>query len=234
MMIQRLHLSARNLPKQRYFYTQTLGLALLDASQTSFTFQAGASRITFEQAGKTETPHYHFAFNIPENQLTEAKAWLQSRTSLLAKDGADEFLFAPAWNAEGIYFQDLDGNVLEFICRHNLATATAAPFGVESIICVSEVGLVAPEVAPVVGLLAQTAGMEVWQEAGPDFKALGTETGLFILVKEGRSWFPTQLPAKASDLQVIFRHRSRNFLLKGTEGTVQIKELIQEKEEILA
>ncbi|KAA3438614.1 VOC family protein [Rufibacter hautae] len=234
MLIQHLHLFARNLAKQRFFYTQTLGLALVQASPTSFTIQTRSSHITFTQTTEAEALHYHFAFNIPENQLSQAKTWLQARTSLLMKDGVDQFVFAPGWNAEGIYFQDPEENVLEFICRHNLATTSAAPFGPESILGVSEIGLVVPEVSSAVHALFQMTGLRVWQEAGPDFKAVGDETGLFIVVQEGRVWFPTQILAQPINLRVTFTQHGKEYQLQGAEGSIQITELIPEKEEILA
>ena len=47
----------------------------------------------FEQdsARQDEGPYiYHFAFNIPENQFAEAKAWLMARVSLMTHGARDE------------------------------------------------------------------------------------------------------------------------------------------------
>ncbi|RNI22515.1 VOC family protein [Rufibacter latericius] len=234
MFIRHLTLFARDIKAQRLFYGQSLGLHLVASSPRAFTVQAGSSRLTFEQSTGQEAPHYHFAFNIPENQLPEAKAWLQSRTSLLSKDGTDVFVFAPAWNAEGLYFLDQDGNVVEFIARHNLSTSSQDPFGPQSLLCLSEMGLVVPEVAPVVDTLRQQVGLSVWQDAGPDFKALGSETGLLILVKETRPWFPTQLPATVSSFQAVLLKEGQKYQIMYTPEGLKISEFIPENVEIPA
>ena len=79
----RLKLRADRLQEQRAFYSETLGLPVVEESEQSFTIQAGETALEFERAGDQAAPWYHFAFNIPENKLAKAKKWLSRRCPLL-------------------------------------------------------------------------------------------------------------------------------------------------------
>ncbi len=68
-----------------------------------------------------------FAFNIPENQFREAKAWLASRVEIARPNGSDE-IFYDDWNAHAVYFPDPGGNLVEFIARHNLPDRSEREF----------------------------------------------------------------------------------------------------------
>ncbi len=201
MKILDLELKARNLPQQRAFYADLLGLPLLEETSTQITLQAGATRLRFS-AGRSHESGYHFAFNIAENQLAEAKSWVQARVQLLEHESQDSFTAQASWNAEMIYFYDPDGNIVEFIARHDLPTATSKPFGPESIVSVSEIGYVVPDVAAAVERLTGHLGIEPYGESHPEFTPLGDAEGLFIVVKEGRPWFPTRTPADVLPLEV--------------------------------
>ena len=74
----------------RPFYTDTLGLTLLDEQATQFSVRVGTTRLTFVAALGPPAIH-DFAFNIPRDALPAAKAWLTARVPLLTQDGEDEF-----------------------------------------------------------------------------------------------------------------------------------------------
>jgi catechol-2,3-dioxygenase len=115
MDIVELHLMTDVLAAQRAFYVETFALTLLTDDQESFAVQVGHTRLVFAQASPaTSAPWYHFAFNIPENLLAEAKRWLSQRTRLLPIDDSDEVYFEE-WNAHACYFHDPAGNIVEFI-----------------------------------------------------------------------------------------------------------------------
>lgn len=182
------------LAAQRAFYTQTLGLSDATAASDTFTAQAGATRLTFLQpqpAGRgDERSVYHFAFNIPENQLAEAKAWLKQRTPLVSSQaGRDEYNFE-SWNAHAVYFLDPAGNVVELIARHNLPNASQQPFGGHSLLNISEISVTAANVPDTVRAIQSALGVEVYDGPSATFAAVGDEQGLFIVVPAGRAWFP--------------------------------------------
>jgi catechol-2,3-dioxygenase len=176
----------------RDFYRDVIGLPIVDESAHRLSMRAGASRLTFMQTTSVSLePFYHFAFNIPENQLNEAKAWLESRVPLLAIKGTRQTTIEfKAWNAHAIYFHDPAGNIVEFIARHDLPNASPRSFSVDQLLNVSEIGLVTRNVPALSKKLRESLNLSVYKQATPTFAPVGNEHGLFILAKAGRPWFP--------------------------------------------
>lgn len=191
MHIRELRLHTHQLDGQRTFYAETLGLPLVDEGAQHVTFGAGSTRLTF--AASDAPTFYHFAFNIPSDQFAEAKAWAQARMMLIPHtDGSTSFMSSPHWDAEILYFYDRDGNIVEFIARHRLGDHASAPFSAANIRCVSEIGLVVADVRASVVTLTETLSINAFDGDGSDtFTAVGDEQGLFIVVREGRAWYPT-------------------------------------------
>ncbi len=198
MKIGALVLRTPDLAAQRRFYSQALGLPLIqEVEGKEAVFQAGSSRITFLQAEEGWEGKYHFAFNIPPDQFPEAKEWLSRRAPLIRDhNGADEFDFT-SWNAHSVYFYDPDGNVVELIARHDLPARSEKPFGGESLLSASEIGLASDDVIGLVGKIQSVLGASLYRCTLSDtFDSVGDENGLLICVKRGRSWFPdTGVPA---------------------------------------
>lgn len=197
-----LKLSAQELARQRVFYTEILGLELLEQTPKSFTVKAGFTALRFDASAAEFSP-YHFAFNIPENKLTEAKAWLLARVELLEQDGQDQFV-SESWNAEQVYFLDADGNILEFIARHELPNASSEPFGSAHISNVSEIGYVVPDVAKTVDALNRLS-LTPYRKPGEKFAAVGDAYGLLIVAEINRPWFPTEVSAGVTPLELTLR-----------------------------
>src|SRR4051812_43449750 len=188
MHIATLEITATDLQALLNFYANTLGLEVSLKNNQRFTINAGATRLTFVRP-TDDSPHsYHFAFNIPENQLPDARQWLSTRSPLLKDNsGADEFAFE-SWHAHSIYFKDPAGNILEFIARHDLPNSSHEPFGSRSILSVSEIGLATDDVPALARSLP--SGVPVYGEGSDMFTAAGDAHGLFIMVKVGRVWLP--------------------------------------------
>lgn len=206
MRIEELRLWTGDLGALRAFYATELGLPLVADGDEAFTVRAGATRLTF-LADPAGAPTYHFAFNIPRNLLPAAKAWLGGRAELLTRDGEDEFASSPDWNARMVYFLDPAGNILELIARQNLAndapvTAPGAasdsppgPFGPEHVLNVSEIGVPTDDVPATVARLRAEYGLAPFGDQSDSFAPVGDEEGLFIVVRRGRHWFPTDRAA---------------------------------------
>lgn len=207
MRILELTLQSKDPAAQRNFYHDLFGLPVVAENAQSVTIQAGYTRITFEQWSIEAPPStYHFAFNIPENQLMPAKDWVTARTPLAIgpeNEGREIYNFQ-SWNAHAFYFLDPDGNVVEFIARHNLPTASDQLFSERSLIGVSEISLATPNVLQTVDGLQRHLGIDVYDGKGSDlFSAVGDEHGLFIVVKVGRvglasTWPALPLPTRAT------------------------------------
>jgi catechol-2,3-dioxygenase len=190
MQIQQVIFNSPHIAAQQHFFEQTLGFSVERIADDRLTIQAGTSKLTFVQ--NADHHPYHYAFDIPQNQFAQARDWVGERVEILSDcEGVSEFHFTD-WNAHAIYFKDGDGNIAEFIARHNLDTARMMSFTSQSIVRISEVGIVTPHVIETVSALRKQAGIKGWRGAGSEtFTAVGTEEGLLIVVREGRVWRPT-------------------------------------------
>lgn len=190
--ILELELRARGLERQRDFYGRTLHLPVVVEAADRITIQAGGTRLAFLQAGPEHGhPIYHFAFNIPENQLAVAKEWLTRRVPLITKNGREVFHFE-SWNAHSIYFQDPAGNIVELIARHNLRNAASGKFSEEKILYASEIGLVVDDVGAEVTALEDRLGLPVYRPGSPTLVPVGDEHRLLIVVQRNHVWLPTR------------------------------------------
>ena len=140
MRIIELELHTRWLDKIAAFYGETLGFEMLHQDAERASFRVGWTTVTFLQDSSGEAPWYHFALNVPTNQLEDAQAWITQRQTLLSNERGTRF-FYPFWKAEAIYFEDPSGNIVELIARHGVGAPSHAPFSADSLLCVSEIGL---------------------------------------------------------------------------------------------
>lgn len=203
MNIQSVTFQSANIAAQKHFFEQVLEMTIASETDTTLSIQVGTSLLNFVQSDDIQPTHY--AFDIPENQFAAAKDWLSKRVPLLANSSGVTEFHSVDWNADMIYFEDADGNIGEFIARHNLSTSRMMPFNSDSLVRISEVGLVTPHVVQTVADLREQAGLKAWRGAGSEtFTAVGDENGLLIVVQEGRTWMPNQtLPAQIAPFEII-------------------------------
>jgi catechol 2,3-dioxygenase-like lactoylglutathione lyase family enzyme len=184
MRIQELSLQTRHFAEQKDFYHTALGLPLVAETTASFTLQAGATRLRFQEAQQDVL--YHVAFTIPRNTFTEAKSWLHKRVSLLRRKSEDEFFFATI-NARSLYFCDAANNILELIVHYDLNHETERPFGPAQVLHVSEVGLPVEDVLAQVSLLKEKLAIEPYGgRVSAEFAFMGDIYGQLVVVKIGR------------------------------------------------
>ncbi len=202
MKIISLELQTSQPAKMKAFYTEVLGLPLISEDEQQFSVQAGHSTISFSIVpDKPETP-YHIAFNIPANRIMEAANWLYDRVAFLYAPGATSPVVKhESWEASALYFYDAEFNLLELIA-HKATPASEAPFGPEQLIGLAEVGLPVADVPAFGNELREKLGLPQWKSGSAQFEAIGTESGMFIVVQEQRPWFPTQNPAVALPTRV--------------------------------
>jgi catechol 2,3-dioxygenase-like lactoylglutathione lyase family enzyme len=212
-----LRLPSARADEQLRFYSETLGLAREGAA-----VRAGATLLQFEDAPLSSP--LHFAFNVPENQIREARDWAAERAPLLS-DGDNELIDFSGWNAHAVYFRDPDGNIVELIARHDLPNASTEPFSAASLLEVSEAGVPTSDVPGVVDLLAGELGAPLYDGDRSRFAALGDPEGLFIVVPLRRPWYPTALAARDAPLEVVVRGGNTQTLeLPGTSCRVQVRD----------
>lgn len=216
MKLLDLQLKTSNLSELTDFYGGILGFPVLELSGETVRFQAGTTSIGFSSSLIASSVTYHFAFDIPESQLDDAKAWLDLRVRLLTDDnGGDTFHFED-WDAHSLYFYDPTGNIVELIARHALPNTSDTPFSAASIVNVSEIGVVVDDVEAQVVELQKTTGVTPYRQAvHPEFTPLGDEGGLLIVVKGGRGWFPVKnMPAQPSPVTVVVQANEQIYALR--------------------
>lgn len=217
MNIEAIEIYSSDLRQTELFYTKVLNFQLLEKNMDMISFIAGNSVLTFRSDKRFERPIYHFAFNIPNNQLKEAIEWLNGRVYLLTVDKEKDSYVADfsSWNANAIYFQDNNGNILEFIARYDLDDQSEFPFTGHSITCISEVGIVTDDVSECIRTLTETHDIQLFPKQAPQqrFAALGDDHGLLIISETDRNWFPTSIPAGKFPLKVIIKNSDQTFEL---------------------
>ncbi len=213
MQITRLELQTPDLKELALFYGETLGLDTRIIAGRQVVVRAGATELVFTQANENQHGAYHFAFNIPENQFETAKQWLALRGELFANEDGNTTINSKTWNSQSLYFKDLAGNILELIARRDLKN-TSKQF---EILSVSEVGLVTDDVPALVKTLKEKAGLLPYKdESSETFTAVGNADGLFIVVKQGRIWYPnTGVPAQFVPVRVHFQVNETKMILSG-------------------
>ncbi|MGL4582569.1 MAG: VOC family protein, partial [Flavobacterium sp.] len=116
MNILSINIQTNQLEKSKEFYTEVLELPIIELLEESVTVQAGDTILTLEEtADKVNV--YHFAFNIPSNQLQSALAWAKEHLTLIENIEGNLVTTFETWKAQSIYFTDNNGNLLEFIAR---------------------------------------------------------------------------------------------------------------------
>lgn len=200
MKIKSLTLYTNQIQPQKQLYHKVLGFELVDNEKHQISFQIGDSKLIFKH--KPNAKPYHFAFNIPSNQIENAKSWIQERIPIL-KDENNEIIDFPAWNAKAIYFYDADNNIVELIARKGLAHETSS-FGTKEILSISEIGLVTENIKKVYDKLLFATQIPMYDGSFDRFLAAGNEYGLFIIInKNKKDWFPTNDKAFISDFELI-------------------------------
>lgn len=213
MNIKELVISTNDLTATEDFYTNILQFLIIKKSSTSISYRIGASKLIFEQVSNAESPQYHFAFNIPINQLNEAIEWLSDKVKLIEIIDNEFIANFENWKAQSVYFYDNNQNILEFICRADLRNASESAFSSESIINISEVGIVT-ESPLLLGEQIMTKAPIQFFSKGPkleEFVAMGDDNGLFVISNPNRNWYPTQHRATKQKVQVTINIEQNDF-----------------------
>jgi hypothetical protein len=219
-------LTAAPLPTLKRFYADGIGFRVLEESDRTLAFAAGATRLAFTRVATGE-PFYHFAFNVPPHKLRAAREWQLARSSLVPpREGLrepgwpDDVWHFRHWNAQSIFFFDPAFNIVEYIARSELASDGAGDgtFTTADILYASEIGYVFDEagrdraarsIHERLGLSAYPRGTEPWW-------AMGDERGLVLcLARKGELWgettptpvrwgeFPTECTVRGREPGVI-------------------------------
>jgi hypothetical protein len=198
------------------FYSLILQLPVQIIDENEIKVNIGASVLVFTKADNAE-PFYHFAINIPANKIEEAKAWLTDKVELLwMGDYKSDIADFRNWHAKSVYFYDPAGNILELISRFDLHNESSSEsFSSKQFISISEVGLVFKphEFEQKNSELLTSYSLSYFskQPPLPQFRAIGDDDGLFVVVPDKRNWYPTNKPAGIFPMNVEFENEGKNF-----------------------
>lgn len=214
MHIQQLILETGRPDQLAVFYKTILQLPVQkDTQQIAIT--TGSSTLVFKETCERE-PVYHFAFNIPANKIEEAKEWLKDKVELIwIDDYNSEVADFASWHARSLYFYDPAGNIVELIARFDLGNETEKPFSAHQLLSISEAGIVIPKdtFQKEAGQLQEQYGLPYFAKQTPlqQFKAIGDDEGLLILVPEERNWFPTATASGIYPMDIYFMHDQKKY-----------------------
>lgn len=215
MKLEHLQIQSNDLKNTEKFYHEVLELPIIKNNSKSISIQIGNSILEFIENNDFESI-YHLAFNIPENKLQEAIVWSKNKIDLITIEDRNVIATFENWNANAFYFYDNNGNLLEFIARHDLDNAQIEPFDSKSILNISEIGIVNENPLELANQLIDKHELNFFtKNSNSDlFSVLGNDEGLLIIVKPGRNWYPTQIPAKNNETVVHIQDNEKQIKLK--------------------
>ncbi|MGH1366372.1 MAG: VOC family protein [Calditrichia bacterium] len=180
----------------RTFYSNKLGFSILDESDKHLTLAGGKTTITFLKVDTIDSfPWYHFAFNIPQNQILSAREWHLKRGPLIETpphqrdpDYPNDVRHFRHWNAHSLFFWDPAGNLVEYIARHELDNDSESDFSVGDIHYASEIGFIVEDQQEAARQLNKAFGLSAYPKETNFWWAMGDADGLLLCLPKGREW----------------------------------------------
>lgn len=215
MKLAHIQIETNNIEQTAAFYQDILELPIIEKDSDSFSIQAGNSVLKFLQNTQFKSI-YHFAFNIPENKLDEAIQWSKNKVGLILIKDQNVITNFENWNAHAVYFYDNNGNLLEFIARHDLNNAQTEKFSSKAILNISEIGIVNKNPLELGKELIAQHDLEFFSKNDNSelFAAVGDDEGLLIMVQPNRNWYPTQTPSESNKTEVRIENNGAVIELK--------------------
>ena len=215
MKISQIQIKTNDIKKTRTFYQSVLDLFILKNDQNSVMIRVGDSVLKFVEDSQFNSI-YHFAFNIPENQLEEAIKWCKNKVDLIPIEDKNVITHFENWNAHAVYFYDNNGNLLEFIARHDLNNEQVGKFTGASILNISEIGIVTENPLELGNKLIAEHQLHFFSKNANSevFSAIGDNEGLLILVRPNRNWYPTQTPSESNPTEITLENNENIIELK--------------------
>lgn len=205
MKIKDVKLLSFDLKLIQEFYHDILGLET-NFNNDYIQIKIGNSTLQFKEDKNQERSKYHLAINIPSNQITSAKKWLEQKVTLIQKEGFNKIIDFVNWNAKSIYFYDLEDNILELIARKDLNVISSESFNSNQFIAISEVGIGTHDPLLFAQNMIEKFKLTYFEKDSPtnEFVALGNDEGLFVISSTNRNWFPTNNTVKQNPIVVEF------------------------------
>lgn len=190
MKILKLTLETTMLEEMKAFYSTILQLPIVHQTETSFTVQVGKSRLVYIHSERK--PYYHVAYRTSDTYFDQMYTLLEKQQLLLPDEEGKTLLF---WKGKQLYFRDSEGNVMEILSRPNPYDEDLGGF-----FDICEVGLPSNNVDEMSQFLSEINNE--FASNSNTFRFYGDELGVFVLVKEGRPWYPLKRKAQIDPIKI--------------------------------
>lgn len=225
MHIKELILFSHQHKAQKEFYQNTLGYEINETTKNSFSVQVGSTKLIFQNS--TLNYFYHYCFLIPCNQLKNAVDWLKTRLRITEDVNETIIHHFDSWNADAVYFFDGNGNIVEFIARHDLKNESNRVFDLNEMLCVNEIGMPTTDIKKTNHQLETELGTRFWKGDFEGFGTNGDQHGLFLLPnylkKAGQ--YPLNQPIQCSPFVAVIENEGKQFTVKYENENVSIANL---------
>lgn len=192
MKLYEVWLKAYHLTEMKEFYTKQLEMELVSEDDSHFIVMVGATKLIFEKYD--ETPNYHICFRTNEEFYHYMMKKLPQNLFIPNEEGE----ISMHWKGKQAYFIDPDGNILEMLERP-FRHQGEAPFGWYDI---AEVGMPVENIGDFQKELSLFVKDDFAKESNT-FAFYGDEDGVFVLVRQGRHWYPTEIGATIHPIKVV-------------------------------
>lgn len=193
MKIIRIVLETLDIQRMREFYIDVLEMPLVKTRENMFTVRAGNTHITFQKSTSEKAPLYHFALRTNlefyEYMLNNL---VKNNVHLLPNS---EGQVSGYWKGKQVYFNDPDGNIVEILERKFTSDQ-----GVSGWHDICEIGMPTRNMENMNTFLSIIPNRN--DTESETFRFYGDEIGNFVLVIEGRNWYPTERPASIHPLTI--------------------------------
>ncbi|AST91406.1 hypothetical protein BC6307_08985 [Sutcliffiella cohnii] len=181
MKILKITLKTPNLLETIRFYQKVLELPVVREWEDGVTFQVGKSLLSFIEEPSIST-FYHVAFRTTTVHFDMMYEKLSHLDILLENEAGETSMF---WKGKQLYFLDPNGNVFEILERSNLDTEKLDMF-----YDICEIGLPTENIERMKDFLQMVPNQ--YASTSEFFQFFGDESGVFVLSKKGRHWYPTE------------------------------------------
>lgn len=206
--IRELVLECKDLALVKDFWVNRMGMELLAQNATSFSVRIGTSKLKFVRHPGNASPFYHFAVNIPENQIEQAFEWIRERAQVIRQDGTGaEIIHKPLFNAHSLFFHDPAGNVVELTARHVLTNTLEGTFTKNMLLKISEVSIITKNTRECAELMTAQLGVREFERSTTGYKPIGGAEGILAFVVTGKTFLPSEnLVSFAHKMEVVLKY----------------------------
>ncbi len=231
IVYKELVLRTASLQAATEFWQGQLGFEVIDNTPTSVTFQIGSSRLKFLNQVTINAPIYHFAIEIPANQVENALDWLKNEGGKYAdgpqqaveiltdEETGAEIIYRPLYKSRSVFFKDPNGQIIELIGREASENTVDGVFSRSLMTKICDFSLITKDARKCETLLNEEFGFRAFEGTSSSYKPVGGAHGTLTMLIPGRPFIPTEsIESFPYGAVVIIQHpEDKEFTLPGSE-----------------